>query len=263
LPGSLLRRAPAASIESQLRADKKASAIPPLRRTVTNSDLEGSKRRRLDAELAYERRRKELGLPSVEESRRQAALESDSIATELEQTRTSERESESYWRARATELRTEIAALDAQIRFVRSQLDEPLYPGANGSFASITSVVPFISFGNSGRRGAFGSRGRYPGVFAAPRTGAQLSGRVVFGGGATRGQVLLNPRRFDRSRQFGLPLFGWPNTVAWQPYDISERSQLITQFNELGAARAGLSARWRELEDEARRAGAPPGWLRP
>jgi hypothetical protein len=75
--------------------------------------------------------------------------------------------------------------------------------------------------------------------------------------------VLFNPRRFDRSRQFGLPLFGWANTVGWQPYDISERSQLITQFNELGAARAGLSARWRELEDEARRAGAPPGWLRP
>ena len=32
---------------------------------------------------------------------------------------------------------------------------------------------------------------------------------------------------------------------------------------QLNAARAGLSARWRELEDEARRAGAPPGWLRP
>ena len=262
LPGSLLRRVLAASMESQLAANKETAATPQ-RHTVTNRDLESSRSRRRDAELAYERRRKELGLPSVEESRRQAALESDSIATELEQTRTSERESESYWRARATELRTEIAALDAQIRFVRSQLDEPLFSGANGSFASVTSIVPFISFGNSGRHGQFGSRGGHPRVFAAPRNGAQLSGRVVFGGGATRGQVLLNPRRFGRSRQFGSPVFAWPNSVAWQPYDISERSQLITQFNELGAARAGLSARWRELEDEARRAGAPPGWLRP
>ena len=133
----------------------------------------------------------------------------------------------------------------------------------NGSFASVTSVVPFVSFGNSGRHVSFGSRGGRPLVFGPPRNGAQLSGRVVFGGGASRGQVLPNPRRFDRSRQFGLPPFGWPNTVAWQSYDISERGQLITQFNELGAARAGLSARWRELEDEARRAGAPPGWLRP
>lgn len=267
LAGSLLRRVTKEATVSHLHADQDASATPastlPLRHTVTNSDLESSRRRRLESESAYERRRKELGLPSVEESRRQAALESDSIATELEPTRTSERESESYWRARATELRTEIAALDAQIRFVRSQLDEPLYSGLNGSFASVTSFVPFVSFGNSGRHISFGSRGVRPLVFGPPRNGAQLSGRVVFGGGASRGQVLLNPRRFDRSRQFGLPLFGWPNTVAWQPYDISERSQLITQFNELGAARAGLSARWRELEDEARRAGAPPGWLRP
>ena len=266
LPGSLLRRITVAT-GSALRADQEtaatlASALP-LRHTVTNRDLESSKRRRLESESAYERRRKELGLSSVEESRRQAALESDSIATELEQTRSSERESENYWRARATELRTEMAALDAQIRFVRSQLDEPLFSGMNGSFASVTSVVPFVSFGNGGRHSAFGSRGMRPLVFGPPRNDAQLSGRVVFGGGSTRGQVRLNPRRFDRSRQVGLPLFGWPNTVAWQPYDISERSQLITQFNELGAARAGLTARWRELEDEARRAGAQPGWLRP
>src|SRR6185295_18121379 len=251
---SLLRRVPAASAVPP--------SAPPLRRTVTNSDLESSRRRRSEAELTYERRRKELGLPSVE-SRRQAALESDSIARELEQTRAAEKESESYWRARANELRTEIAAVDAQIRYVRSQLDEPLFSSGNASFANVISVVPFVSFGNSGRRGSFPSRGVHPRVFGPPRNGAQLSGRVVFGGGATRGQVFLNPRRFGRSRQFGSPLFAWPNVIDWQPYDISERGQLITQFNELGTARAGLNARWRELEDEARRAGAPPGWLRP
>ena len=254
LPGSLLRRVPAASA---------IPSTPPLRRTVTNRDLESSRRRRNEAELTYERRRKELGLPSVEESRRQAALESDSIARELEQTRATEQESESYWRARANELRTEIAAVDAQIRFVRSQLDEPLFSSRNASFANVISVVPFVSFGNTGRRGSFPSRAMQPRVFTAPRNGAQLGGRVAFGGGATRGQVFLNPRRFNRSRQFGSPLFAWPNVIDWQPYDISERGQLITQFNELGTARAGLSARWRELEDEARRAGAPPGWLRP
>jgi hypothetical protein len=46
-------------------------------------------------------------------------------------------------------------------------------------------------------------------------------------------------------------------------YDYSyERSELITRFNELAGARAGFNARWRELEEEARRAGVPPGWLR-
>ena len=31
----------------------------------------------------------------------------------------------------------------------------------------------------------------------------------------------------------------------------------------LGRIIAGLNERWRELEDEGRRAGAQPGWLRP
>ncbi|MGH9872040.1 MAG: hypothetical protein ACRD9S_06190 [Pyrinomonadaceae bacterium] len=269
LPGSLLRRVPAASTESSQPADKNMSAqrasTSTSTRTITNRDLESAMRRRRESELTYERRRKELGLPSVEESRREAATQSDSITRELEQTRASESESENYWRERATALRTEIAAVDAEIRYVRSQLDEPLYSGG-GSFINVGSVVPFVSFGNTGRQGPFSSRPMRPRVFASPRAGAQLSGRVVFGGGATRGQVFLNPRRFGHSRQFGLPLFASSNIspVISQPYDISyERSQLITRFNELGAARAGLNARWRELEEEARRAGAPPGWLRP
>jgi hypothetical protein len=254
-PGSLLRRA-----DSALQANTQT-----LTRTITNRDLEASMRRRRESEITYERRRKELGLPSVEESRKQVAAESDAISLELEQTRVSERESEKYWRERATALRTEIAAVDAEIRYVRSQLEEPLFFSGTSSFINLAGIVPFVSFGNGGRRGHFSS-GMLPRVFAAPRPGSQFSARVGFGGGATRGQVFLNPRRFDHSRQFGLPLFGWPNgfPVISQPYDFSyERSELITRFNQLGAARAGLNARWRELEDEARRAGAPPGWLRP
>jgi hypothetical protein len=47
-------------------------------------------------------------------------------------------------------------------------------------------------------------------------------------------------------------------------YDYAyERNELISRFNELSITRAGLNARWRELEEEARRAGAAPGWLRP
>jgi hypothetical protein len=262
--GSLQRHVGTGLIDSQPRAGQGALAGPATKstRTITNRDLEAASQRRRESEFAYERRRKELGLPSIEESRRQAAAESESISRELEQTRAAEQESESYWRGRATALRTEMAELDAQIRFVRSQLDEPLYSGVNGSFTN-ASVLPFFSFGNVGGRGSFSPRVRQPGVFVAPRTGAQLSGRVAFGSGATRGQVFLNPRRFSRAGQFGFPVFSSPTIFAATPFDYSyERSQLITQFNELGAARAGLNARWRELEDEARRAGAPPGWLR-
>ncbi|HLO00916.1 MAG TPA: hypothetical protein VK208_20830, partial [Pyrinomonadaceae bacterium] len=77
-----------------------------------------------------------------------------------------------------------------------------------------------------------------------------------------------NPQGFRHGRAFGSPLLAPPNIIgfgsALWPYDFSyDRNFLITRFNELAATRAGLSARWRELEDEARRAGAPPGWLRP
>jgi hypothetical protein len=42
-----------------------------------------------------------------------------------------------------------------------------------------------------------------------------------------------------------------------------EQSALDARLHELEGERAGLQARWRLLEEEARRAGVPPGWLRP
>lgn len=41
-----------------------------------------------------------------------------------------------------------------------------------------------------------------------------------------------------------------------------ERDVLVLRYNELQTQRAGMMARWRALEDEARVAGAQPGWLR-
>src|SRR3954452_25117795 len=47
-------------------------------RTITNSDLTAFRERRVESEQAYEARRKELGLPTVEESRRRQ--EEDGVA---------------------------------------------------------------------------------------------------------------------------------------------------------------------------------------
>ena len=262
--GSFIKRIPATLMAPQSRVEKNLPAprAGTATRTITNRDLESARRRRHESELTYERRRKELGLPSVEESRRETAAESESILRDLERTRASERESENYWRERASALRTELAVVDAEIGYVRSQLEEPLFSNGSGSFINGGGIIPFVSFGNTGRHGPFSNQGIRQRVFGPPRTGPQLSGRVSFGGGSSRGQEFFNPRRFDRTRQFGLPLFASPTVFA--PFDNSyERGQLITRFNELGTIRAGLTARWSQLEDEARRAGAPPGWLRP
>ena len=262
--GSLLRRTAEARVE--LSAPQPTGA----RRTITNTDLESSMLRRRQSEIAYEKRRQELGLPSVAESRRRAEIESVQIQTELNSTRTVEKESESYWRARASSLRTEIAALDAEINYLRVQLEDSPFP-FSGGFTSIS--VPFIgsgiSFGNPGfRTHPRSGMSPLPPPYGAPQFGPRLAARVGFGGGQTRGQVLLNGGGFRHARSFGG--IGFPFSIVssvggfGSGYDYGyERSALITRFNELSATRAGMNARWRELEDEARRAGAPPGWLRP
>jgi len=261
LPGSFLRRA---HLDEGIAVAARSGKIPS--RTITNLDLEATAQRRRASELAYENRRKQLGLPSLEESRRQAAAESEALAAELEQAQAAKQESESYWRTRATTLRTEMSVLDAELDYVRVQLDHPGYPVNSFWFSSPVTVGPFASFN---RRGFFGGHSAYgghrPGVFLSPRTGPQIQARVGFGGSA-RGQVFTNRSSFRGSHSFGGPLllpgYGVPIGSITQPFDLAGRNELITRFNELSATRAGLNARWRELEDEARRAGAPPGWLR-
>lgn len=273
--GALLRRREAS--RDELSAQSQVGLSNPgtnsARRTITNRDLEAAMIRRRQSELAYEKRRQELGLPSVAESRRREEVESAQIRRELEATRSSEESSETYWRARASALRTEIAAIDAELNYLRARLEDSPFP-LSGGFTSI-SFAPFISpgilVGNVGFGHSFpgGRLPHHPSVYGAPQFGPPLTARVGFGGGATRAQVLLNNGGFRHSRSFG----GFPFPVissvgvfgsGIQSFDYSyERSALITHFNELATQRAGLNARWRELEEEARRAGAPPGWLRP
>lgn len=246
-------------------------------RTITNRDLELVMRRRHESEQTYEARRKQLGLPSMSETRKRAAAESASVSMELKERRLAEDEAERYWRERATTLRTEIAAVDAELAYVRARLDEG-YVGSVNQWSSV-SVSNFglgFGFGNLGRWpfGGQGRGGRFPvgaghrrSIFVSPQRGARLTGHLGFGGGATRGRVFINPGpRHGRSLGAGrFQSFGNVGvlTAGVPVFDYSyERSELVTRFNELGATRAGLKARWRELEEEARRAGAPPGWLR-
>jgi hypothetical protein len=280
-PGSLWRRGQLtqSSLSTQSpENDVQSSQATQARRTITNRDLESAKRRRHDSESAYEGRRKQLGLPSVEESRRRAAAESAAIGIELEQRRAVERESEDYWRGRASALRTEMVELDAEIAWIQGRLDQgsfsPSNGWGNGSFSTVTSVVPFLSFENFGRSsyGNYGASGfpsyraRRPGVYVAPGQDSRTTSRG-FRGRGTRGRGLFNSGSFPYPPfGVGVPYPGYPSIYGptVPDYDYSyERSELITHFNELAAARAGLNARWRALEEEARRAGAPPGWLRP
>ena len=264
--GSFLKRQQRSSAAVQTVAQSKRP-----QRSLTNEDLQKYRAARLESEAEYERKRKELGLPSLEEVRRQALAQVELTAETVSNVREREYESESSWRARASELRAEIASTNARIDFVRARLNE--LP-ANVPFGIVATDLAFGGFGTHsvvstavgpighGLRG-FGRSSRHltsPPIWNAP--GTQIRGRVHFGGGRTHARIGLNTHNFGF--RLARPSFPFAPFVAVPFQDYSyERSALITQLDELLAHRAGLQARWRDLEEEARRAGAYPGWLRP
>lgn len=234
--------APAAPATTASRPRQTRSAS----RSITNADLEEYRRNRLASEQAYEKRRKQLGLPSREAGQRELAAVTDRTADTLRNRRDQQQDEESYWRGKASALRTEIATNEAQIAFVNQRLEElPVgyslgvydagpfggvgypqgYPTVNGPFGS-----PFPVYGN---------QYPYPGnQYPYPNR-------------------RYRNRRYDPYRRQNVLVL--PN----QNYDYSEeRLTLRNQLNELLMQRTALSIRWREFEEEARRAGAYPGWLR-
>lgn len=217
-------------------------------RSITNSDLEGYRRTRIESELAYDKRRKELGLSSAEEGRRQAAAITDRTYQQLLDKREKDDTAEQYWRERASSLRSEEATTLAQIDYVKQRLAE--IPETN-SLAALSSPFglasgPFMNF---------------------PNLNTGLHSIIGLNTGNRNWRNRRVPGRFDRFRGrgrindlFGGNLFALP----YEPYDYTyERAELVKQLDELQLRNAALRVRWRELEDEARRAGAYPGWLRP
>src|SRR5687768_2502936 len=97
--------------------DEKGSANPSTtqarqpRRELTQRDIEAGRRQREKSEQDYERRRIELGLPSLEDQRRRTAEETRRLGELAAQTHIEEVEAEAYWRSRSSQLRTEVAAL--------------------------------------------------------------------------------------------------------------------------------------------------------
>lgn len=225
-------------------------------RTITNRDLESFERKRREGEIAYELRRKELGLPSAEESRQKAIAENASLRERFEQQQLEQRENEAVWRERALNLRSEIAATDAEINSTRQQLD--WLPSNN--LGVVGGFGPFLGAGFSRVNPSLFAP-NVPRVFVTPQIGPAIVGR--FRGGFPSAHVFggsFPQRRFHR----GVGQFAgfFPGFVAAP--DLSyERTALLTRLNELVARRAGLAARWRALEEDARRSGAMPGWLRP
>lgn len=264
--GSLLKRADTQPIVNTTPAKTSTQR----RRELTQSDIEAARRARQQSEQAYERRRIELGLPSLEDSRRRTEEETKRLREQSLQNKIEEKQSEAYWRERASELRTAMAALDAQINYIHERLGEmPDYSNI-GSYTFITGSAR--NFRRSFPVTRFPVVVGHPGFMRGINgTSAPQAGFQAFGGLTAQSQIQLNrdiprgiiTRNFPRARAMGVQtatFFGIP----YSNYDYSNDSAALNSLlHTLEAERAGLQARWQVLEDEARRAGAQPGWLRP
>jgi len=243
-PGNFFKHAAQAQVASSPPPTKRAG------RTLTNIDLEPIRQRRIESEKVYEQRRIELGLPSIEETRRRQALEEESTLALVRQRAAEQARDEAYWRGRASALRGEIVSVDAQINYLRSRL------GA--------SRGPLIAYGSvatvRGSRAFDRVRPRDLGTVMAPRAGAPNQALINTGVAPLRPR---NPMRL--STGFGAPLVS-PYAFPIQPFvygDLSERAGLSDNLNSLLVRRAGLESLWRELENEARIAKVPQVWLAP
>lgn len=155
-------------------------------RSITNKDLEVYRRARMESE----RERAELGMPSIEDRRREVEEIDDRTQEQIRDMRS--REELDFWRNRAMTLETQMAANQNQMRV--NQFGDPwAYPYGVGI---VTSDFPF-GFGRSrGLHSQFDKFGLHKFGFSRfgfnPRFPGHFRGRLLFGfprsaGGGHRG----------------------------------------------------------------------------
>jgi hypothetical protein len=100
-----------------------ANLVGSQTKTVTNGDLEQFRQKRLKAERDYRENYEKLGFPSPEELERQNAESKRELAKLARRIEAENAQNENYYKARANALLTEIAAVDAQIAYLRGEVN--------------------------------------------------------------------------------------------------------------------------------------------
>jgi hypothetical protein len=271
-PGSFFKRREEAPVVTP--------PAPKASRTLTNSDLVAIRQRRVESEKTYEARRKQLGLPTVEETRRRQAEEGEVLREQFREKSLAKAEEENYWRQRARELRTEIATVDTQIGYLRGRLSELNESSqTTGSWTSTYPIWPDFrqwpgngrwGYPNRSRRGnrparpIFGPGSQYPyGYPNGQYPYGYPNGQYPYG--YPNGQY---PYGYPNGQYpYGYPNGRYPNGYPTGPFDnfdnSAQREDLTHRLDDLLVKRAGLLAAWRALEDEARDARVPQIWLEP
>ena len=230
------REAPGSFFKHKVEVHVDNSPVPKAVRTVTNRDLAAFRQRRIESERAYESRRKELGLPTVEEGRQRQSMEEAAWFEEIRANDIAKAREESYWRGRARELRAQIAIVDSQINYVGARVNEVSQNSLNNLV--ITEVYPTWPNQRSGL--PYPNQYPYPNSYPYPN----------------------QPYGWPRGP---FPGGGYPNPYGYPPINdnSAQRAELTSRLDDLLTRRAGLATQWRLLENEAREARVPQAWLLP
>lgn len=215
-------------------------------RTVTNLDLEKFRVEREAADRELRARYKRLGLPSPEEIQKETERRNAEFGRYSDQLRAERINSQNGIIARANFLRSQIAALDAQIAYLRGGGTRSAYRGGQT-----------VSFGSYGYYGG----GRYRGYQSSDdlRRIAQLPPNMRSAAEyalsfptaesirrqATEGVRVASSRGYRGG-------YGIAPVVVYQNQPTSDSPGTLLY---LESQRAGLMAQWRAIEEEARRAG--------
>ena len=230
--------------------------VRPAVKTLTNLDLDAVRQRRVESEQAYETRRKQLGLPTLEESRRRQDAEATEMREMARAKNEAEARDEAFWKGRARELRNEIAMVDSQIGYLRGRVyDANQQAMQNRSW--VTGVYPTWRNG-PWPNGNF-PNGRYPDARPnGPIIGMGLPN--IYGSPNVYGY----PGPYGYPGTYGYPTYGYPNgSINNNPPYSSDPVELNGRLDDLLVRRQGLAMQWRQLEDDARDARIPQVWLEP
>lgn len=260
------------------------------KRVVTNDDLEKYRQERLNAEAEYNKQVERGARPSRAELARRDEERLKFYREFTEQAAAKQRQTESVFQNQAFAIKSEIAALEAEINYVRQRVNEipepqtyysvgylpygavgyggfggigfggvgfPQFPnganinGASGNFKFGNRAGVHVSI-NNGYNQNFNNRNGVFGVSANNRQAPQvnLNGN---GGFAQTNRLGTETNLSFGGAPYTAGLLSAPFTLP-TPQNLT-REELLQRLRALEQARAGLYARFSVLEDEARRNG--------
>lgn len=232
-------------------------------KTVTNADLSKFQQQRLQAEADYDKRAQRGEVPSREELEKREQHRREFLTEQTQKAAVAQNQNENYFQSQSYALRTEIAAVEAEINYVRSSVGgipapQTYYavgylPYHNnccvGNFPHGTTQINRSQIGGSV---TFGNRPQVTLSGGIGQTTIRQTGSIV----VSAESVAQTPPNTN----FNFGGIPYTNGILTVPFNLPTsqnltREELLARLRILEQTRAGLYARYEILRNEAHRNG--------